>query len=72
MFFLPSVRLRSQLHTLDSQLRYKGALVSSYSQAVDQEDRDNRYLLLDLASSTPSQFRFRSKVTDEIQHLYIV
>ena len=72
MFFLPSVRLVSQLHTLDSQLRYKGALVSSYNQAVEEEDRDHRYLLLDLAPTTPSQFRFRSRISIEVQYLYIV
>jgi hypothetical protein len=71
LFFLPSVRLTSQLHTLDTQLRYKGALVSSYNQAIEEPDRDHRYLLLDLAPTTPSTFRFRSRVTSEPQALYL-
>lgn len=72
MFFLPSVRLTSQIHTLDSQLRYKGALVSSYNQAIDEPDRDHRYLLLDLAPTTPNIFRFRSHITAEPQTMYMM
>ena len=57
-FFLPSVRLVSQIHTLDSQLRYKGALVSAYDRAVNSDD-EHRYLLLDLSSTTPNSLRLR-------------
>lgn len=62
-FFLPSVRLVSQIHTLDSQLRYKGALVSAYNMAVNSDD-EHRYLLLDLSSTTPNSLRLRSCVTN--------
>ena len=71
MFFLPSPRLSSQIHTLDSQLRYKGALASAYDQAMEEPERDHRYLLLDMSPSTPEAFRMRSHVTQpDVQHLY--
>ena len=71
MFFLPSPRMRSQIHTLDSQLRYKGALVSAYTQAMEEPNRDHRYLLLDMSPNTPEGFRMRSHITQsEVQHLY--
>ena len=72
LFLLPSVRLVSQLHTLDSQLRFKGALVCAYKQATEQAppDQEHKYLLLDMAPSTPSEFRFRSQLTSEPQHLF--
>ena len=72
LFFLPSVRLTSQIHTLDGQLRYKGALVSAYKQATDAQDSDHRYLLLDLSPTTPSDLRLRSDVTKEPQTLFLV
>ena len=73
LFFLPSVRLTSQLHTLDSQLRYKGALLSAYRQATEDSTAEHRYLLLDLApTTTQSIFRLRSDVTCDVQSLFIV
>lgn len=71
LFFLPSVRLVSQLHTLDSQLRCKGALVSAYKQSLDDTSTEHRYLLLDLAPLTPSTFRLRSGVTFDVQDVYL-
>ena len=71
LFFLPSVRLVSQIHTLDSQLRYKGGLVSAYNQAIESSN-PHRYLLLDLAPTTPSAFRLRSDVTFTHQSLFII
>ena len=72
LFFLPSVRLTSQIYTLDGQLRYKGALVSAYKQAVTNQEAEHRYLLVDLASATPSEFRLRSDVTLEPQSLFLI
>lgn len=75
LFFLPSVRLISQLHTLDTQLRFKGALVSAYRQAVDEDtyrrEPEHRYLLLDLAPTTPPTFRLRTNVTEVPQEAFI-
>ena len=62
IFFLPSARLASQVHGLDGQLRLGGALSSAYSQAVEEPEWSNRYLLLDLTVSTPSALRLRSRV----------
>ena len=75
IFLLPSVRLVSQIHRLDSQLGYKGGLVSAYKQAVD-DDQEHRYLMLDLAPSTPTDFRLRSRITacltNDPQHLFLI
>ena len=71
LFFLPSLRLVSQIHTLDSQLRFKGSIVSAYKQAIEEEDKEHRYLLLDLAPTTPSDFRLRSDVTSVPQSLFL-
>lgn len=70
-FFLPSARLISQLHTLDSQLRFKGSLVSSYKQILEDDPDDHRYLLLDLASTTPGTFRLRTSITGDRQEIFI-
>lgn len=72
LFLLPSPRLASQVHILDTQLRYSGLLSSAYSQCVDESERDCRYLLLDLTNSTPNLFRLRSRLTDpNVQILYL-
>lgn len=65
VFFLPSPRLASQIHSLDSQLRYSGALSQAYADACEEEDHDSRFLLLDLSATTPNAFRMRSRVTDQ-------
>lgn len=76
-FFLPSLRLESQLRTWGSQLGMRDALLTAYRQCVDQEEEaeeDNavesasddagshRYLLVDLAPRTPKILRLRSNV----------
>lgn len=72
LYLLPSPRLASQVHTLDTQLRYSGLLSAAYSQSVDESERDSRYLLLDLTSTTPNLFRLRSRLTDpRVQVLYL-
>ena len=73
IFFLPSVRLISQLHILDSQLRMNGALVSAYKQVMSADEHpDHRYLLLDLSQLTPSMFRLRSDVTETAQTVFLI
>lgn len=71
LFFLPSLRLISQIHTLDNQLRFSGTIVSAYKQAIEQDNKEHRYLLLDLVPNTPSDFRLRSDVTEVPQSLFI-
>ena len=72
LFLLPSVRLTSQLHTLDSQLRFKGALVSAYKHATEQalSHWQHKYLLLDMAPDTPLELRFRSQLTSQPQYSF--
>ena len=71
-FLMPSARLTSQIHSLDTQLRMRGALLSAYSRAIAQEDWQERYLLLDLATTTPAEFRLRSRVlSPEVQVVYM-
>ena len=70
IFFLPSVRLTSQIHTLDTQLRFKGSMVAAYNKAIEEE-HDHRYLLLDLAPTTPGKFRLRSNITGVPQYIFL-
>ena len=71
IFFLPSVRLISQVHSLDTQLRMKGNLVAAFKQATESSQDSYRYLLLDLAPLTPDKFRLRSQVTNDAQVVYL-
>lgn len=70
-FFLPAVRLTSQLYTLDTQLRLKGKLVDSYALAISDMSVDYRHLLLDISPNSQPQFRLRSCVHSDIQVAYI-
>ena len=71
IFLLPSVRLISQIHSLDTQMRMKGRLVAAYQHATDMSDRDERYLLLDLTVTTPNAYRIRSSITKDVQAVYL-
>lgn len=70
-FFLPSVRLTSQLQTLDSQLGMKGKLISAYKDATESCSLDHRYLLLDLSPNAHSELRLRSQVHEDVQVVYL-
>ena len=65
-FFLPSLRLESQLRTFASQMGLRHALLAAYHQCVDAEpDKDSgshRYLLVDLGSQTPKLLRLRTNI----------
>ena len=61
-FFLPSLRLESQLRTLGAQLGMRDLLVTAFRKSVDTESEDYRYLLLDLGPNTNSFVRLRSRV----------
>lgn len=63
IFFLPSLRLESQLRTFGSQLGMKDALIWAYKKCLDESSDDGyRYLLVDLGPSTPSVMRLRSDI----------
>lgn len=70
-FFLPSVRLTSQLQTLDSQLRMKGKIVSAYKDATERRCDSHRYLLLDLSPNAHPDLRLRSQIHEDAQVVYL-
>ena len=75
-FFLPSVRLGSQLKTFAIQLGMKERLGQAYADAIRIVDGDpmlntHRYLLLDLFPQTPEMLRVRSYIHLPIQICYI-
>ena len=61
-FFLPSVRLTSQLKTLDTQLAYKGKLVEAYRLAVSSTDDEYRYLFVNMAPYCDPKLRLKGQV----------
>ena len=61
-FFLPSLRLESQLCTLGSQLGMKTTLTSAFKTCLNTEDEDSKYLLVDLGPSTHKLLRLRTRV----------
>jgi hypothetical protein len=63
-FFLPSVRLESQLRTFGNQLGMKSRLLWAYNQIQDDFSRPHRYLLADLGPQTPNVLRLRSNIED--------
>lgn len=71
MFFLPSLRLESQLAIFGSQLGMKKALLSAYHQCVDDKSDTHRYLLVDAGPNTPRMLCLRSKVHRRIQYCFV-
>ena len=70
-FFLPSLRLESQLRTLGCQLGMKGRLVEAYHRCVEDEPTaEHRYLLLDLCPGTPALLRLRTNIHLPVQHCF--
>ena len=70
IFLLPSVRLMSQVFTLDSQLRMQGAIVSAFK-CASAMDTDHKYLLLDVGPSAHPDLRIRSQVHKEEQVVFM-
>lgn len=70
-FFLPSLRLESQLRTFGAQLGMKDALVWAYKKCVDDYSEDGyRYLLVDLGPATPGIMRLRCNIHRKVQHCF--
>lgn len=70
-FFLPSLRLESQLRTFGSQLGMKEAMLWAYRECMEDTSEDGyRYLLVDLGPATPSIMRLRSRIHQEIQYCF--
>jgi len=68
-FFLPSLRLESQLRTFGGQLGMRAQVLYAYNRI--QEDKDeHRYLLVDAGPNTPRLLRLRSHIHLPIQYCY--
>jgi hypothetical protein len=64
-FFLPSLRLESQLRTFGSQLCLKSQLVAAFKQCIECSNTCSdkfRYLLLDVGPNVSSILRLRTNV----------
>ena len=75
-FFLPSVRLASQLKTFAIQLGMKDRLCEAYADAIrvvadDPKLNEHRYLLLDLHPQTEDLLRVRTRIHLPFQVCYI-
>ena len=69
-FFLPSLRLESQLRTFGAQLGIQKALLSAYHQVQADQEEEYRYVLLDAGPHTPPILRVRSHIHRPIQYTY--
>lgn len=69
-FFLPSLRLESQLRTLGSQLGMKNQMLGAFHSVQEDTSSDYRYLLVDVGPSTPSIMRLRTNLHCSIQHCF--
>ena len=70
-FFLPSLRLESQLRVLGSQLGMKTKLIEAFKQATEDASADHPYLLLDVGSDMPRILRLRSHIGQDMQFCYV-
>lgn len=69
-FFLPSLRLESQLRSFGSQLGMKSRLLDAYAKCQEDLDEDHRYLLVDSGPRTPDILRLRSNIHKDVQYCY--
>ena len=70
-FFLPSLRLESQLRIFGSQLCMKNEIISAYKSCSDDCSNQFRYLLLDAGPETPTILRLRTNVDSLYQHCFV-
>ena len=68
-FFLPSLRLESQLRSFGSQLGMKNQMVWAFSKCQEQDD-DHRYLVVDVGPTTPAILRLRSNIHRDVQYCF--
>ena len=69
-FFLPSLRLESQLRTFGSQLGMKSRLLGAYRKCQEDLSQSHRYLLVDGGPATPDILRVRSHIHNVPQYCY--
>ena len=72
VFFLPSLRLESQLCSFGHQLGMKNLIIWSYRECVEGRFAADgyRYLLVDMGPSTPSIMRLRTGLHKKIQYCF--
>ena len=71
-FFLPGPRLRSQIKTLDDQMRYNGRIVNAYEVAMAEHGQDFNYLFVNVAPFCPPKLRLKGQVHDpDHQYVYL-
>lgn len=69
-FFLPSLRLESQLRVFGSQLGMKNRLLHAYASCLEYS-ADHRYLVVDSGPLTPNILRLRSRIhCTDMQYCY--
>ena len=70
-FFLPSLRLQSQLRSFGAQMGIKGRLLYAFKRCQEEESRDCRYIVVDSGPETPDIMRVRSSIHNhELQYAY--
>ena len=69
-FFLPSMRLESQLRTFGSQLGMKSKLLWAYTKCQEDSTMAYRYLVVDVGPNTPTILRLRSGIDNKLQFCY--
>ena len=68
-FFLPSLRLESQLRTFGSQLGMKNEIIWAFAKCQEQNG-DHRYLVVDVGPTTPVIMRLRSNIHQDVQYCF--
>lgn len=71
-FFLPSMRLESQLRTFGAQLGMQQRLLAAYKLCINDEPEKSNYphILVDLSPNVPDIMRVRSHVHQTVQYCY--
>lgn len=69
-FFLPSMRLGSQLRTFGAQLGMKNQLLWAYAKCQEDPAQAHRYLVVDVGPATPTLLRLRSDIDHPFQFCY--
>ena len=69
-FFLPSLRLESQLRSFGTQLGMKDRLLWAYRKCQEDLSEPHRYLLVDGGPTTPPNLRIRSHIHQIPQYCY--
>ena len=71
-FFLPSLRLTSQLRTFGAQLGLLERIIYAFERCQKEGNMKNRYIVVDAGPQTPDILRVRSGINNkEVQYCFI-